>query len=121
MRTWARYALLAAAIAAAGVVLGSLLVPAARDAIAFAAGTALSVQLVAFALLLRARGRPTAVLAAWVAGVLLRMGVVAGVALWLTRGGPYEARTALLALVALLMALALLEPPVLRRLEKPNR
>lgn len=120
MRGWARYALLASVIAAAGAALGSVLVPAARDAVLFAAVTALAVQLIAFALLLPARGRPTAVLAAWVAGVLLRLGVVAGVALWLTRGNSFDATAALLALVALLMALALLEPPALRRLEKPN-
>jgi hypothetical protein len=118
VKGWARYAAAALVIAAGGVAAAALAYPAARAAFVFSGLLALAIQWLAFAVLIPARGRPNLVLAAWVFGVLLRLGAVGVVALWLTGGGPYQARPALLTLVGLLTLLALLEPPALRRLNE---
>ena len=120
MRGWLRYALLATAIVAVAVAVAAVFSPANLGGALVAGATALTVQLGAFAVLAPARGKPNLVLAAWVFGVLVRLGVVLGLALWLTRGGPVEARPTLLMLVVLLMLLALLEAPALRRLERTD-
>jgi hypothetical protein len=118
MKGWLRYAFLATAIVAAAIATAAMFAPAAVEGALLAGATALAVQLAAFAVLAPARGKPHLVLAAWVFGVLMRLGVVLGVALWLTRGGPFEARPTLLMLVVLLTLLALLEAPALRRLDE---
>lgn len=118
MKGWLGYAAIALAVTIVAVVIGAWAAPDARDAVGFAGAVALAVQWTAFAVLVPARGKPTLVLAAWVFGVLMRLGVVLGLALWLTRGGPFEARPTLLVLIALLTMLALLEAPALRRLDE---
>lgn len=74
------------------------------------------VQLAAFAILLAAtRRRPKLVVAGWTAGTILRMAVI-GLAAWLTLGGAVDLapEPTLVALVAALFALLVLEPVVFR-------
>ncbi len=74
------------------------------------------VQLAAFAILLAAtRRRPKLVVAGWTAGTILRMAVI-GLAAWLTLGGALDLppEPTLVALVAALFALLVLEPVVFR-------
>jgi hypothetical protein len=82
-------------------------------AIRLAAGVAWAVQLVAFGALVAGRRGPH-FLVTWLGGILLRFAVVAGVALWLTRSGAYDAPSALVGLVGFVFVLVLLEPLFLR-------
>jgi len=115
VKLWLAYAAVATPITLAGIGVAILVSPSHRDALAFAGVSSLVVQLVAFALLVVARKQPTLLLAAWGGGMLLRMIAVLAVGLWLTGGGPFPAQPSLLAMVAVLTGLALLEPLALRR------
>ncbi|MEN8374539.1 MAG: hypothetical protein ABFS34_03745 [Gemmatimonadota bacterium] len=120
MRRWLHYAAASAVIVAAGVGLGSALAREHWEAFLLAGALALAVQLAAFGALVWAAGRPTEFLAAWAGGMVLRLGVVIGLGVWLTRGGPFAPLPTLLAAIALLFALALLEPWALRRKNEPT-
>lgn len=79
-----------------------------------AAGIAYVVQLVAFAALVAGRSRARDFLVSWASGMALRVTVVVGVALWLTRSGSFDAASALVSLVGFVFVLVLLEPLFLR-------
>jgi hypothetical protein len=90
----------------------------AAERLAIWAGLAVAwlVQAAAFGILLvMVRRRPKLVLAGWTAGTLLRLAAV-GLAAWLTLSGvlALPAEPTLLALVAALFVLLLLEPVVFR-------
>ena len=100
----------AAGVAAVILVLWPLLDPASRQGLLIAAAVALPVQCVAFAALMRFRGKPNGFLGAWVGGIALRATVVGLVAfIAILRGG--EGIIALLfALAGFFFGLLLLEP-----------
>jgi hypothetical protein len=81
-----------------------------RRGVVTAAAISLTVQVMAFALLLRYRDTLTGFLAVWVGGTLLRMLVVGGVALLAVRGATAGAVPMLLSLAAFFFGLLLLEP-----------
>ncbi len=107
--------------AVSAVVLGlwPFLDTASRTGLLIAAAVALPVQVVAFALLNRYRGRVNGFLAAWVGGTLVRMLVLGVVAFAVTRSGPDGVMATLLGLVGFFFGLLLLEP-VYFRIE-PNK
>lgn len=114
MRAWLAYGV------ATGVLVGGLavgivaLVPGAEpEAVRVAAGLAWTVQLVAFALLVRAR-RGSRFVVAWALGMALRFGMVAAVAIVVTRSDGLDPATALVSLVGFVFVLVLLEPLFLR-------
>jgi hypothetical protein len=71
---------------------------------------ALPIQMVAFALLVRFRGRVNGFLAAWAGGMALRTLVVVATAVVVVRSGTASAIPMLIALAAFLFGLLLLEP-----------
>lgn len=109
------YAASAAAIVAlVTLALWPWLEPAARLGVLTAGAVALSVQVLAFALLLRFRGRLNGFLAVWAGGTLVRMAVVALVAVLAVRSGSPGAVPMLLALAGFFFGLLLLEPVYFR-------
>jgi hypothetical protein len=82
----------------------------ARSGVLIAALIALPVQLVAFAVLARHRGRGEGFMAAWAGGMALRAAAVVVTALVAVRTGTPSAVALLLALAGFLFALLLLEP-----------
>jgi len=104
----------AAGIALVTAALWPFLDPAGRQGVLMAGAVALSVQAVAFALLLHYRRRMTAFMAVWAGGTLVRMGVVVAVAAVLIRLQTDGAVPMLLALVAFLFGLLLLEPKFMK-------
>ncbi len=86
------------------------LTPASRGGMALAAAIALPVQVIAFAILVRSRGKLNGFLAAWVGGTLARMVVLGVVAVLLIRSGSEGAMAALLSLAGFFFALLLIEP-----------
>lgn len=111
MRAFAGYALMGAGLVAglAGLV-GWLLGPGGAAAVWWAAAVAYVVQLAAFGALLAFRSRPGAFMGVWAGGILLRLMVVGGAALWLVRWSGLELAPALLSLAGFLFVLLLLEP-----------
>ncbi|MDE0899310.1 MAG: hypothetical protein OSA81_09855 [Longimicrobiales bacterium] len=87
---------------------------AARNGVLVAAVTALPIQVAAFAVLIRYRGELNGFLAAWVGGMMIRMLVVAVVAVAAVRTDAEGAVPMLLALVGFFFGLLLLEPVYLR-------
>ena len=87
---------------------------AARIGVLIAAVTALPIQVAAFAALIRYRGELNGFLAAWVGGMMIRMLVVAVVAVAAIRTDAEGAVPMLLALVGFFFGLLLLEPVYLR-------
>ena len=71
---------------------------------------ALPVQLVAFAVLVRYRGRTSGFMAAWAGGMALRAAAVVTTAVVVVRSGTPSAIALLLALAGFFFALLLLEP-----------
>jgi len=111
----AKYAVTGAAIVAASTVaLWPWLSPAGRSGVLIAGLVALPIQVAAFILLLRYRGELTGFLAVWVGGTLVRMVVVAVVALLAIRSGVEGAVPMLLALAGFFFGLLLLEPVYFR-------
>jgi len=94
----------------ANLLLWPWLDPSARSGVLVAGVVALSVQTVAFALLLRYRGALTGFLAVWAGGTLVRMSVLAVVAVFVVRGGGGGGASMLLALAGFFFGLLLLEP-----------
>ena len=87
---------------------------AARKGVLVAAVIALPIQVAAFAVLIRYRGELNGFLAAWVGGMMIRMLVVAVVAVAAIRTDAEGAVPTLLALVGFFFGLLLLEPVYLR-------
>jgi CDP-diglyceride synthetase len=87
---------------------------AARNGVLVAAVTALPIQVAAFAVLIRYRGELNGFLSAWVGGMMVRMLVVAVVAVTAVRTDAEGAVPMLLALVGFFFGLLLLEPVYLR-------
>jgi hypothetical protein len=87
---------------------------AARTGVLVAAAIALPIQVAAFAVLIRYLGELNGFLAAWVGGMMVRMLVVAVVAVAAIRTGTEGAVPMLLALVGFFFGLLLLEPVYLR-------
>jgi hypothetical protein len=85
-----------------------------RNGVMVAAGVALPVQVLAFTALNRFRGETNGFLAAWVGGTLLRMVVLAVVAITVIRSGTEGAVPMLLALAGFFFGLLLLEPVYFR-------
>jgi len=107
----------AAAVAVVGLltlVLWPFLEPAGRQGVLVAAAVALPVQLVAFAFLIRFRGRVTGFMAAWAGGMAVRAVAVAVVAFAVIRSGSEGAVPMLLVLAGFFFALLLLEPVYFR-------
>ena len=81
-----------------------------RRGVLVAAAIAVPVQVIAFAALLRVRGRVNGFLAAWAGGMAVRALVVAAVAFLAIRSGVDGAVPMLLALAGFFFGLLLLEP-----------
>jgi hypothetical protein len=92
------------------LVLWPFLGDAARHGVLAAALIALPVQLVAFSVLVRYRGRAQGFMAAWASGMLLRGAVVVIAAIVVIRSGSPSAVSLLLSLAGFFFALLLLEP-----------
>jgi hypothetical protein len=115
MSTSLKYA--AAGVCAIALVIAGLwpfLDVAARNGVLVAAAIALPIQVAAFAVLIRYLGELNGFLAAWVGGMMIRMLVVAVVAVAAIRTGTEGAVPMLLALVGFFFGLLLLEPVYLR-------
>ena len=84
------------------------------QAVWVAAGLAYAVQLGAFALLLFMRDQPNLFLSAWLGGMVLRFGVLAVCAWWLSRSDVLPRSTLLLSYVGFAFLLLLLEPVFVR-------
>lgn len=98
-------------VAVVVAVLWMVLDPRGRFGVLMAAAVALPVQVAAFAFLVRGRARgTTAFLGAWVAGTLVRMGIVLGAALLLLRVTALAPAPTLLSLAGFFFGLLLLEP-----------
>ncbi|MGY8778950.1 MAG: hypothetical protein ACKVIN_12635 [Longimicrobiales bacterium] len=115
MSTSLKYA--AAGVCAIALVIAGLwpfLDVAARNGVLVAAAIALPIQVAAFAVLIRYLGELNGFLAAWVGGMMIRMLVVAVVAVAAIRTGTEGAVPMLLARVGFFFGLLLLEPVYLR-------
>jgi hypothetical protein len=88
--------------------------PSARRGVLLAAAVALPVQVVAFSVLLRFRGRVNGFMAAWAGGMAARALVLAVVAFLVIRSGTESTVPMLLALAGFFFALLLLEPVYFR-------
>lgn len=118
MMAWARYAGVAlVVVAGAGAVVALLVGSAAAPAVLVGAAVAYLIQLVAFGLLVRVRGRPERFVVAWGAGTVLRFALVAVLGLWVTqaRSVSFEPAPLLLSAAGFVVLLALLEPVFLHR------
>jgi hypothetical protein len=107
----------AAAVAVVGLgtlALWPFLEPAARRGVLVAAVVALPVQLLAFAVLLRFRGRVKGFVAAWAGGMAVRALALGAVAFFVIRSGGEGVVATLLALAGFFFALNLLEPVYFR-------
>jgi hypothetical protein len=82
----------------------------ARSGVLTGALIALPVQVVAFSVLVRFRGRTTGFMAAWAGGMALRAAAVVIAAVVVVRSGTPSAVSLLLALAGFFFALLLLEP-----------
>jgi hypothetical protein len=96
------------------LVLWPFLEPAARRGVLVAAAVAIPVQLTAFAVLFRFRGRMPGFMAAWAGGMAVRALAVLAVAFVVIRSGAEGAVPMLLALAGFFFALLLLEPVYFR-------
>jgi hypothetical protein len=115
MSTSVRYAITGtAAIATIVAGLWPFLEPAGRSGILAAAAVALPVQIIAFWALNRFRSELKGFLAAWIGGTLVRMAVIATVAVVVIRSGTEGAVPMLLALAGFFFGLLLLEPVYFR-------
>jgi len=110
-----RYGAAAAAVVALlTLILWPFLEPSGRQAVLVAAAVALPVQIAAFSILVRFRGRVNGFMAAWAGGMAVRALAVAGVAFVVIRSGGEGAVPMLLALAGFLFALLMLEPVYFR-------
>jgi len=112
----------AAAAAVVGLltlVLWPFLEPSARRGVLAAAAIALPVQVLAFSILVRYRGRVSGFMAAWASGMAIRALVVVAVAFLVIRSEADGAVAMLLALAGFFFAMLLLEPVYFRH-ESPE-
>ena len=103
-----------AVVGLATLVLWPFLEPAGRQGVLVAAAVALPVQVLAFAVLMRFRGRLNGFMAAWAGGMAVRSLAVAAVAFVVIRSGGEGVVPTLLALAGFFFALVLLEPVYFR-------
>ncbi len=89
-----------------------------RMGVLIAAGIAFPVQVVAFGLLLRARGEPSRFFVWWGVGVLVRIGVVIIVGIVALRIESLAAEALLLSLAGFFFGLLLIEPVFLKAADK---
>ena len=118
MRVWAGYAGVALAVVVGVAAVATLLAgPGAAAAVWTGAAAAYLIQLVAFAGLVKVRGRPERFVVAWGGGTLRRFGLVAVLGFWVTRAPslPLAPAPLLLSAVGIVVLLALLEPVFLHR------
>ena len=115
MKAWLADAGAALALTGAGILGASLFLSARAYEGAWRGGViAYAVQLIAFAVLVKVRGRnERAFLLGWAGGIALRFGAVVGTGLIL-RSGATPMGPVLISMVAILFVLALLEPLFLR-------
>ncbi len=110
-----RYALIALLIVGlGGAALSVFLDDAGRAGILLAALIAYPVQVIAFGLLLRARGEPTRFMVWWGAGIALRVVVVVGVGFASSTLAAVDPAALLLSLVGFFFVLLLIEPAFLK-------
>ncbi len=115
LRAWTAYALTGAAITLVIALVVSLIGGAdVTRAVWLSAAFAYGLQALAFALLLRFRDQSALFMAGWLGGMVLRFGVVAGVAFWGSRYTTLPLAALLLSLVGFVFLLLLLEPVFLR-------
>ena len=106
-----RYGAAAVAVVGLGTLaLWPFLEPAGRQGVLLAALVALPVQLVAFAILMRFRGKVKGFMAAWAGGMAVRVLALAAVSFVVIRSGGDGVVPTLLALAGFFFALNLLEP-----------
>lgn len=119
MRALGRYALAGLLmIAAAVAALFPFLEEDGRLGVLLAAGVAFPVQVVAFGMLLRARGEPSRFFLWWGVGVAVRITVVIIVGLIALRVESLGAEALLLSLAGFFFALLLMEPIFLKAADK---
>ena len=117
-----RYALTAfLVVGLGGAALSVFLDDAGRRGILLAALIAYPVQVIAFGLLLRARGEPTRFMVWWGAGIALRVAVVVGVGFALSTLASVDPAALLLSLVGFFFVLLLIEPAFLKADSKDAR
>ena len=119
MRALGRYALtgllmIAVAVAALFPFLGDE----GRTGVLLAAAVAYPVQVVAFGLLLRARGEPSRFFVWWGAGVLLRIGVLVVIGLLALRIESLGVEALLLSLAGFFFGLLMIEPTFLKAADR---
>ena len=119
MRALGRYALtgllmIAVAVAALFPFLGDE----GRTGVLLAAAVAYPVQIVAFGLLLRARGEPSRFFVWWGAGVLLRIAVIVVIGLLALRIESLGAEALLLSLAGFFFGLLMIEPTFLKAADR---
>ena len=115
MKTWLRYLGIAGLVAALVAMGAVLFLEGGRErGLLWAAGMALAVQVGAFGLLLRYRGRPQGFLAAWLGGTMARLLGLGGMAVIVVRRDDIDPLWALLGIAGLFFVLHLLEPLALR-------
>ena len=85
-----------------------------RTGVLLAAAVAYPVQIVAFGLLLRARGEPSRFFVWWGAGVLLRIAVIVVIGLLALRIESLGAESLLLSLAGFFFGLLMIEPTFLK-------
>jgi len=117
-----RYALIALLIVGLGA---AALLPffdeAGRRGILLAASIGYPVQVMAFGLLLRARGEPIRFMVWWGAGIGIRVAVVGAVGFFSTMLATVEPAALLLSLVGFFFVLLLIEPVFLRADDKDTQ
>ncbi len=122
MSALSRYALAALLVVGLGAVaLWVFLDDAGRRGILLAALIVYPVQVIAFGLLLRARGDPTRLMVWWGAGIALRVAVVVAVGLASSGLESVEPAALLLSLVGFYFILLLMEPAFLKVESKDAR
>ena len=115
LRAWVAYALFSLVIVAGMAGLATVVVDAASArAVWFSAGVAYTLQLPAFAWLVKSRNESELFLAGWLVGMVLRFGALGGVAWWLSRSAALPREAAMLSLVAFVFVLLIMEPIFLR-------
>ena len=115
MSALSRYALTALLVVGLGsAVLWMFLDDAGRKGVMLAGLTAYPVQVVAFALLLRARGKPSGFFVWWGAGIALRVTVVVVVGIASSSFESVDPAPLLLSLVGFFFVMVLLEPAFLK-------
>lgn len=115
MTAWIAYAATSVALVVGLSLVVGLLAGAERAVGAWvAAAVAILVQLPSFGALVASRRRGRDFLVSWASGMLLRFGVIAGVAFWVTRRTSLDPSVTLLSLVGFVFLLVMLEPAFLR-------